>query len=142
MKGNRKMLLFIICLVLVIGGFILGTYFHNRYWDSTPGIISYAVAVVSLLVVFVFGLVALGCAMNEDAYLAEQQAIYDSLVYQIENNLYDNDNDIGKFELLQQITEWNSALSKYKIASKNIWYGMTEYQCYDQLQFIPLEINK
>ena len=64
---------------------------------------------------------------------------YNSLVYQLENNLYDNDNDLGKKELYDQIQDWNEDLAKGKALQNDFWLGAFYPDVYDQFDFIELE---
>lgn len=64
---------------------------------------------------------------------------YNSLVYQLENNLYDNDNDLGKKELYDQIQYWNEDLAKGKALQNDFWLGAFYPDVYDQFNFIELK---
>lgn len=64
---------------------------------------------------------------------------YDSLTYQLENNLYDNDNDLGKKELYDQIQAWNEDLAEGKAMQHDIWVGAFYPNIYDEFDFIELE---
>ena len=55
-----------------------------------------------------------------------------------ENNLYDNDNDIGKKELMDEIHEWNGNLAYCKKIQRNFWVGIYYPNVYDNFEFIPL----
>lgn len=65
--------------------------------------------------------------------------VYKSLVYQYENELYENDNDLGKKELYNQIEEWNSNLAFNKEIQRNFWVGIFYPNIYDDLEFIELK---
>lgn len=47
------------------------------------------------------------------------QKRYEALTYQYENNFYDNDNDIGKKELISEIQYWNSDLAYRKTIQRD-----------------------
>ena len=70
--------------------------------------------------------------------IAANQQRYDSLVYQLENDLYDNDNDLGKKELYNQIQYWNEDLAKGKALQHDIWVGIFWPDIYDRFEFIEL----
>lgn len=73
-----------------------------------------------------------------DASVAKWETQYESLTYQLENNLYDNDNDIGKKELMDEIREWNGNLAYCKEIQRNFWVGIYYPNVYDNFEFIPL----
>lgn len=70
--------------------------------------------------------------------IAANQQRYDSLVYQLENNLYDNDNDLGKKELYDEIQNWNEDLAKGQVMQHDIWVGWFYPNIYDGFEFIEL----
>lgn len=71
--------------------------------------------------------------------IAKNQQRYNSLVYQLENNLYDNDNDLGKKELYDQIQDWNEDLAEGKALQRDIWVGAFYPNIYDEFDFIELK---
>ena len=89
-------------------------------------------------------LIIIGCVshFSANAEVAKNQQRYESLVYQAENNLYDNDNDLGKKELVNQIQKWNEDLAHHKEIQDNFWVGFMYPNIYDQFEFIPLELVK
>lgn len=77
-----------------------------------------------------------------DGQVKSDEVRYDSLVYQCENNFYDNDNDIGKKELVNQIQEWNEDLAWGKEIQRDFWMGIFIPNIYDQFEFIELDALK
>ena len=73
-----------------------------------------------------------------DAKVAGYQKRYEALTYQYENNFYDNDNDIGKKELVSEIQYWNSDLAYHKTIQRDFWVGIYYPNVYDQFEFIKL----
>lgn len=67
---------------------------------------------------------------------------YESLMYQLENNLYDNDNDLGKKELYNQIQEWNEDLARGKAMQNDFWFGVFYPDIYDCFEFIDIDLDK
>lgn len=76
--------------------------------------------------------------IGPDAKIAKYQARYDSLVYQYENDIYDNDNDLGKRDLMEDIEEWNTDLAYHKRIQRNFWVGIFYPNIYDYFDFIEL----
>lgn len=73
-----------------------------------------------------------------DAYNATWEKQYESLTYQLDNCLYDNDNNIGKKELMNQIQDWNTDLAYRKTIQRNFWVGIYYPNVYDEFEFINL----
>ena len=126
--------LVVLSVVVCLG---LAVYLEKRFCDySGPflviAIIGFIVAIIMLMVIIVEN-------TNVDAYIAENQMRYDMLVYQYENDIYDNDNDLGKRDLMEDIQEWNEDLAYYREAQDDFWVGIFYPNVYDQFEFIELK---
>lgn len=73
-----------------------------------------------------------------DGFIARSYAKYDSLVYQLENDIYDNDNDIGRRELMVDIEEWNNDLAYYRDVQDDFRIGIFYPNVFDKFEFIEL----
>ena len=76
---------------------------------------------------------------HADADVAKYQQRYESLTYQYENDFYNNDNDVGKYELVFQIEYWNTDLAYRKTIQRDFWLGIYYPNIYDQFEFIKLD---
>ena len=76
---------------------------------------------------------------HADADVAKYQQRYESLTYQYENDFYNNDNDVGKYELVSQIEYWNTDLAYRKTVQRDFWLGIYYPNIYDQFEFIKLD---
>lgn len=126
--------LVVLSVVVCLG---LAVYLEKRFCDySGPflviAIFGFIVAIIMLMVIIVEN-------TNVDAYIAENQMRYDMLVYQYENDIYDNDNDLGKRDLMEDIQEWNEDLAYYREAQDDFWVGIFYPNVYDQFEFIKLK---
>lgn len=126
--------LVVLSIVVCLG---LAVYLEKRFSDySGPfhviAIIGFIVAIIMLIVIVVEN-------TNVDAYVAENQMRYEMLVYQYENDIYDNDNDLGKRDLMEDIQEWNEDLAYYREAQDDFWVGIFHPNVYDQFEFIELK---
>lgn len=97
------------------------------------------IALISLIVSIVMLVDIIVRNTNVDAYVAENQMRYEMLVYQYENDIYDNDNDLGKRDLMEDIQEWNEDLAYYREAQDDFWVGIFHPNVYDQFKFIELK---
>ena len=126
--------LVVLSIVVFLG---LAVYVEKRFHDySLPFLmiasVGFIVAIIMLIVIIVKN-------TNVDAYVAENQMRYEMLVYQYENDIYDNDNDLGKRDLMEDIQEWNADLAYYRKAQDDFWVGIFHPNVYDQFEFIELK---
>ena len=126
--------LVVLSIVVFLG---LAVYVENRFGDYSGPFI--AITFLSFLVAIVMLVVILVKNTNVDAYVAENQMRYEMLVYQYENDIYDNDNDLGKRDLMEDIQEWNEDLAYYRKAQDDFWVGIFHPNVYDQFEFIELK---
>ena len=126
--------LVVLSIVVCLG---LAVYVEKRFRDySVPFLmiasIGFIVAIIMLIVIVVKN-------TNVDAYVAENQMRYEMLVYQYENDIYDNDNDLGKRDLMEDIQKWNEDLAYHRKAQDDFWVGIFHPNVYDQFEFIELK---
>lgn len=134
------MLLFIILLSLVIGFAFLVKIADDNCW---VGFYALSVIVTAILTfaVIIMGIAGFCVKINADATIARSEQVYESLVYQLENDIYENDNDLGKKELYDAIQSWNADLAEGRVMQDNIWVGMFYTDMYDQFEFIDLNAH-
>ena len=125
------MLLFI-CLAIFVGGIICGCVWEYEEWPIFPIVLG---AFATIICLVVLGVNHIGV----DAYIERLNVRHDMLVYQYENDIYDNDNDIGKRELMVDIQDWNEDLAARKERQDDFWVGIFIPNIYDQFEFIELE---
>ena len=123
--------IFVVALVMVIVCYYLDCDVGVDLTASLTGIFGIAI-VVSLAIMA-------DRYSHADADVAKYQQRYESLTYQYENDFYDNDNDIGKYELVYQIEYWNTDLAYRKTIQRDFWLGIYYPNIYDQFEFIKLD---
>lgn len=103
--------------------------------DTTAStIISYASALVIVIMLICIAFEYI----NIDGRIDAKKQKYETLSYQINNDLYSNDNDIGKRELYEQVRDWNEDLAYAKKAQNDFWIGIFYADIYDEFDYICL----
>ena len=129
----------VICLVI----FIISSNKYGGAWDAIDAI-SLLLAITAFVLSIALGGISIIARAGADAYLASMQEKRSALVYQLENDIYDNDNDLGKKELYSEITEYNCDVAEGKIKQDNIWVYNLYCNVYDELELIefPAQIKE
>ena len=124
-------MLFWTFVIIIIAGFVLFTYDLENLGIaiSVIGIFGIIASVVVLTINYI----------GIDGYIARMNTRYETLVYQYENDIYDNDNDLGKRELMVDIQNWNEDLSSRRERQRDFWIGIYIPNIYDQFEFIELK---
>ena len=134
------MILWISIAITIISVIVINISFNKfrDFWDVI-GSISIALAVLFFIISVVLGVIAISASVGSESYLASMQEKRNALVYQLENDLYDNDNDLGKKELYSEIIEYNCDVAKGKIMQDNIWVYNLYADVYDDLELIEFD---
>ena len=124
-------MLFWTFVIIVIAGFVLFNFDLENLGItiSVIGIVGIIASVVVLAINYI----------GIDGYIARMNTRYETLVYQYENDIYDNDNDLGKRELMVDIQNWNEDLSSRRERQHDFWIGIYIPDIYDQFEFIELK---
>ena len=126
-------MLFLIFLTLLLVGVAMLFIASDDYIPMSAGIFAIGfLSVIASVVVFCVNYIGI------DGNVERNQVRYDSLMYQYENCLYDNDNDVGKKELMSEIQSWNEDLAWHKTMQRDPWIGIYIPDVYDQFDFIEL----
>lgn len=134
------MLVFLITLILsIVFGIIAYALSMEDGILCVTGIISSVLAFLGGIATCIMLIAIIISNTGTNGLVAKNQQRYDSLVYQLENNLYDNDNDLGKKELYNEIREWNEDLAEGKELQHDIWVGWFYANIYSDFEFIELE---
>ena len=133
-------MLFILTLFLMIVSIailLLDDYIGWKHW-IVP-FVSLGVAAISSIVAVIMTTVLIVGNISIRTNIPATRVRYESLVYQYENNLYENDNDVGKKELMKEIQEWNEDLANGKTYQRDFWVGIFVPNVYDEFDFIEVE---
>ena len=131
------MILWISIAIAIISVILFAMSFNKfrDFWDVI-NFISLALAILFGASSAILGAIAVSANVESESYLASMQEKRNALVYQLENDLYDNDNDLGKKELYSEITEYNCDVAEGKIMQDNIWVYNLYADVYDELELI------
>lgn len=122
------MLIFVVLIAVTILSFVVAIKSYNDLFAIIPGVSS------TVLLILVIMAVSTNIAYSGD--IEANKKLYESLTYQLENDIYDSDNNIGKSELYEKITDWNTDLARGKAMTHNIWIGILWSDAYDEFNFI------
>ena len=103
-------------------------------------VVSMAASCISGIAVLFMLIAIVICHVGIEAEIEANKQRYDSLVYQAEARLYENDNDVGKKDLADQIQSWNEDLARGKALQNDFWVGIFIPNIYDEFEFIPMSV--
>lgn len=95
--------------------------------------------VFSVIIVLIMSVFVIDANFGIEGKIASNEQRYEALVYQVENEIYENENDVGKYELYNQVREWNEDLAKGKAMQNNFWLGIFYPDIFDKFEFIELK---
>lgn len=125
------MLFWLFWIVLIVGIILLVISEHVYDFSELLSGIGFAFIALSVLALLTSTALIATNRIGAEAKAMELKERYNSLVYQLENELYDNDNDVGKKELYDEIREWNEDLAYYKNVQNDFWIGIYYSKIYD-----------
>ena len=96
--------------------------------------------VLALIAALIMGSVAFIDNTTKEATIARYQMKRDSLVFQLENNYYDNKMWDGREKLMKEIYEFNATVIKGRINGENVWVGVFWPENWYAIE--PIDLNK
>lgn len=125
--------------ILIIASIVI-SYIALDKWDADwLRITSAVISLFAGLALVVCGIISICIYSNASATAAEYSVERQSLVYQLENDLYNNDNDLGKKELYDQITEYNKNIVSGRELSHKFLTTCFYPDIYDDLELIEFD---
>ena len=134
------MIFWIVVIVTCVAWFLYWLFDRRHWYDaelpfSVIGVIGLITTIIMLICIVV-------AHVGNDGYIAKLHERYDALTYQYENNVYDNDNDLGKRELMKDIQNWNESLANNRENQDDFWVGIFHPNVYDQFELIEWEAEE
>ena len=133
-------MIFWITLIAVVVFAVLAIVFFDSLDFEWVSMLSTIISVIAGIAFVVMLIVVIVNNVGVEASIEANKQRYESLIYQAENNLYENDNDLGKKELVNQIQEWNEDLARGKALQNDFWVGIFYADIYDEFNFIPMTV--
>ena len=134
--------IFVILFVLSVAGYCIFRYVVHQYKYDDFESFCMCTAFTSGTIIAILLVIMSLQYLTVPGEIAVQKATYESLSYQVESDMYNNDNDIGKKELMDQVTEYNVDVQKHKALQRNFWVGIFYPDIWDQFETIPLKVQK
>lgn len=131
-----------ITLLIVVVGLIAGIgliIFGRRDYRDFAEIVGNALTVIFGFLAAISVILLVIIYASSPAAVEKDKMRYEMLTYQWENGFYENENEVGKQRLVDQIREWNEYLSAGKRMQYDIWVGAFVPDVFDQFEFILLE---
>ena len=125
--------------ILTVVASIISYIALNKYDAEGLGIASAIIAVFAGLALVLCSIVSICIHSSADATAAEYNVERQSLIYQLDNNLYDNNNDLGKKDLYDQITEYNKDVVSGRELHNKFLTACFYPDIYDDLELIEFD---
>lgn len=133
-------MIFWLALIAFVVFLVLAIVFEDSWDYGWAGLVSMVASYISGISVLFMLIAIIICHVGIEAEIEGNKQRYDSLVYQAEARLYENDNDVGKKDLANQIQEWNEDMARGKALQNDFWVGIFIPNIYDEFEFIPMSI--
>lgn len=132
--------MFIVFMILLAAALtVAAVILDNRDYDGCSTVCGLLAGGLFVAIV-IMGIIAIVNNSGVNGQIAKLEAAHDSLVYQVENDIYENDNDLGKKQLADQIQEWNENIAYGKEMQRNFMWGIFYPNIYDQFEPIPIDL--
>jgi len=128
----------IIALVVLLGLIGFAMVILDKY-EGAVNFIGIVLSVVCLLICVVMIIAHGTIFLSADGTAAALQARYDTLMYQVEHHLYEDEvMSVSMRDFMKEITEWNTELATNQALQDNIWVGIFYPNIYNNFNFITL----
>ena len=94
------------------------------------------ILIVAMVVLTIMSLVVIINHTGTDAVIAENAAIYNSLIYKMESTTCRDEFGFLNKEVIDEVTKWNQDLAKNKSLQRDPWIGCFTPNIFDEFEFI------
>lgn len=135
------MIFWVFVTMFIIGIILCCIHHYKAYYSNFLDVASCVTTVLGGVVALIMGLCIIFIHLGLEGQIAQLEVRRETLVYQLETNMYENDNDIGKRELMKDIQEYNETIARNRANQNDFWYGIFIPNIYDQFELIDLEVT-
>lgn len=132
------MIIVLITIAILLFG-IFCVFYRNYSRHSWPDICSVLCSYFGGVALVIELAAILAVNVNPIGEQAAMEAERETLIYQLENETYKNDNNVGTTELLASIAEYNGKVLKMQAGRKNPWINWFYVPYSEDLELIDLE---
>lgn len=132
-------MIFWIFLILIAISVVFLILNNNIWFEEWIDYVCGILLAISVLTAAIMSIFVIDANVGIKGKIASNEQRYEALVYQVENEVYENDNDVGKYELYNQVREWNEDLAKGKAMQNDFWFGIFYPDIFDKFEFIELK---
>lgn len=126
--------------ILLFGIFCAFYKNHSRHsWPDVCSTLCLSLGSIALVIELTVILVMNANPIGEQAAMKAER---ETLIYQMENETYKNDNNVGTTELFSSIAEYNGEVLKIQAGRKNPWTNWFYVPYGEDLELIDLEDYK
>lgn len=107
---------------------------HDEAFAITGAVLSGVGIVISIIMIVI--IICSYCGSS--AYVAQDQAKYDSLVFKLENTDCRDKFGLLNKEIIDEVQTWNGTVAYYKTIQRDFWLGIFYPNVYDEFELIDL----
>ena len=132
------MIVVLITIAILLFGIFCTFYMdHSRHsWPDVCSPLFSSLGGIALVIELTLLLVVNANPIGEQSAMEAER---ETLIYQLENETYKNDNNVGTTELFSSIAEYNGKILKMQAGRKNLWINWFYAPYGEDLELINLE---
>ena len=126
--------------ILLFGVFCTFYMDHSRHsWPDVCSPLFSSLGGIALVIELVVIITSHANAIGDQAAMEAER---ETLIYQMENETYKNDNNLGTTEVLSAVADYNGKVLKIRAGRKNLWINWFYAPYGEDLELIDLEDYK
>ena len=135
------MIVVLITIAILLFGIFFAFYKKHsiHIWSDVCSCLCSSLGGIALVIELTLLLVVNANPIGEQSAMEAER---ETLIYQLENETYKNDNNVGTTELFSSIAEYNGKILKMQAGRKNLWINWFYAPYGEDLELINLEDYK